>query len=130
MRPTKPTVHSCYRLLLRLAVTVQWVTSCVPPSGIPSDGLDALEHEWQSLPGSSDYALEVLRSWRARQPPQIPSTEIWCVEVQPASPSHDLGEVEPTIWIVMKESDSSTWTAAWLLTMSALWAYESCDLVP
>lgn len=123
---TRPTL-----LLPSLLATIFLLASCTAPPEMPVAALEALNQQWESLPGYQGLSLDILRAWQGEPPAEAPaSMEIWCVEAQPAS-SLDLEEKPaPFIWILIRESQDAEWTAAMLMTMSAMWPYQACGTEP
>ena len=123
---TRPTL-----LLPSLLATVFLLASCTAPAEMPVAALEALNQQWESLPGYQGSSLEILRAWQGELPSEAPaSMEVWCVEAQPAS-NLDLEEKPaPIIWILIRERQDAEWTAAMLMTMSAIWPYQACGTEP
>jgi hypothetical protein len=123
---TRPTL-----LLPSLLATVFLLASCTAPAEMPVAALEALNQQWESLPGYQGSGLDILRAWQGEPPAEAPaSMEIWCVEAQPASSLNPEEQPAPFIWIVVRESQDAEWTAAMLVTMSAMWPYQACGTVP
>jgi hypothetical protein len=96
--------------------------------------MDALKAHWQALPGSADSDLHILRAWPGEFPPNSltpgsPPKELWCVEVHFSGDLAEAARYDSTIWIVTRESQEASWTAAWLMTMSSIWPYEACGVL-
>lgn len=133
---TKPLERAIIHLLaVVLALTGLLLAGCGGPPEIPQGALDALQERWQSLPGSEQADLQILRAWQGElsaDPPTdlLPTMEVWCFEVQLKG---ELPEPEASIpfdWIVFRERETAPWQATPLMVMSALWPYEACGEGP
>ena len=123
---TRPTL-----LLPSLLAAILLLASCTAPPEMPGAALEALNQQWESLPGYQGSSLDILRAWQGEPPAEAPaSMEIWCVEAQPASSLNLEKKPAPFIWILMRESQDAEWTSAMLMTMSAMWPYQACGAEP
>ena len=123
---TRPTL-----LLPSLLATIFLLASCIAPADMPAAALEALNQQWESLPGYQGSSLNILRAWQGEPPAEVPaSMEVWCVEAQPASSLNPEEQLAPFIWIVVRESQDAEWTSAMLMTMSAMWPYQACGAEP
>lgn len=116
-------------------LTAILIAACSAPPSIPVSALDALNEYWESLQGSRDSSLTILRAWQGEPLADDPDSfavpfEVWCVEAQPANSLNQEEEQEPIIWIVMRQSQDSGWTAIPLMAMSAMWPYQACGSPP
>ena len=126
INPTRPALF-----LPSLLVTIFLLASCTAPPDMPAAALDALNKQWESLPGYQGSSLDILRAWQGEPPAEVPaSMEVWCVEARPASSLNPEEQPVPFIWIVMRESQDAEWTSAMLMTMSAMWPYQACGAEP
>ena len=57
-----------------------------------------------------------------------PALEVWCVEAEMSSANDTSVEAERLIWIVIRENENASWTAALLATMSSTWPYKACGV--
>ena len=110
------------------------LASCSAPSPLPQAAVDELEKQWQTVTTDNSPRLHVVRAWPSevpaeQLPPSSPSMETWCVEVEPVGKDAS-GAPGPMIWIVTRTGPEATWFAAPLMTMSSLWPYEACGVVP
>ena len=124
--PTRPAFFILGILLIGFLFT-----SCYSPPNMPDAAVDALNKQWESVPGYQGSNIEILRAWHGDPPSEVPdSFEVWCVEAQPSSNLESSGISQPTIWIVVREDQDAEWTSAMLMTMSAIWPYQACGTEP
>jgi hypothetical protein len=117
--------------LSAMLAAILFLVACTTPPTMPETALEALNQQWESLPGYQGSSLEILRAWQGELPAEVPaSMEIWCVEAQPASSLNPEEQPAPFIWILIRESQDAEWTAAMLMTMSAMWPYQACGTEP
>jgi hypothetical protein len=112
-----------------------FLASCSAQSQLPQGAMDELEEQWQNFATDTSPNLRITRAWpsevSAQQlAPSSPSMETWCVEVQPSAGNDGSRGPEPMIWIVTSADEEATWFAAPLMTMSSLWPYTACGVVP
>ena len=109
--------------------------SCSAQRRLPKGANDALIQHWASLPGSKLHEIRVLRAWPGELPQDVASeetnpNEVWCVETELSGTENDTAPIESVIWFVTKIDDQGDWTAVPLMTMSSIWPYQACGVVP
>jgi hypothetical protein len=110
-------------------------SSCSSATRLPDGALLALEQQWESLAPEGVAELRISRVWPSQVPakeltPWAPSRETWCVEVDLSNANARANLADATFWIVTRVDKDSLWSAAMLLTMSAIWPYQACELMP
>jgi hypothetical protein len=112
-----------------------FLSSCSPPTRLPTDANRALEDYWQSLPSDPTLTYQILQVWQGVVPaetitPWAPNMEVWCVETEitAATDASIIGET--VTWIVIRNDEKADWNVAMLATMSSIWPYEACGKGP
>ena len=111
------------------------LASCSASSPLPQGALDELKEQWQALSMDDRPALHIVRAWPSevsaeQLAPASPSMETWCVEVELPQGNAASREPGPMIWLVTRADQDASWFAAPLMTMSSLWPYEACGVIP
>jgi hypothetical protein len=97
--------------------------------------LDELKEQWQAVSMDDRPALHIVRAWPSEVSaeqlvPAPPSMDTWCVEVELSQGNDASSEPAPMIWLVTRADQEASWFAAPLITMSSLWPYEACGVIP
>ena len=122
-------------LLASLLAASLLLASCSARSQLPQGAMDELEEQWQHLHTDTSPQLRIIRAWPSEVSaemlaPSSPSMETWCVEVELSAGNDASRGLEPMIWIVARPDQEVSWFAAPLRTMSSLWPYQACGVVP
>lgn len=122
-------------LLASLLAANILLNACTPPTQLPEGARLALNRQWDSFPGSTTHDLTIVRAWQGKLPrdaePASPQPmEIWCVETRLLSKQPASGETETIIWFITKVNDDAPWETAPLMTMSSIWPYQACGVMP
>lgn len=108
--------------------------ACTPLAPtLPQDAREALADYWQSLPSEAGIEHTIVRSWPGlvdteAVTPWSPEMEIWCVEATMSSTTDASIDENTLVWIVFREDNTNSWSAALLATMSSTWPYEACGV--
>ena len=121
--------------LMIMAAVCFAASSCSSAIQLPDNARLALEEQWASLPPDGTAELRISRAWPSQVPareltPWAPFMETWCVELDLPNAQVQVDSSARTLWIVTRVNKESAWSAAMLLTMSAIWPYKACELAP
>jgi len=121
-------------LLLAVLGASLGLSACSGTQELPDDARGALEAYWESLPSHPGVENRIVRAWPGEVTEDgstsgAPLMETWCVEAEMSSSDDPSVDGEPLVWIVMRESDETRWSAALLASMSSTWPYQACGEV-
>ena len=97
--------------------------------------MDELTDQWKHLSSDTSPELRIIRAWPSEVPPEqlapsSPSMETWCIELEPPAGNDGSTGPEPIMWIAARPDQEAAWFATPLMTMSSLWPYQACGVVP
>jgi hypothetical protein len=92
------------------------LAGCGTPAKLPPAAMAALQREWDELGFALDAENQIQRAWqgdlnRISGEFSMPTTELWCVNVQYDPQLDPSVEGNSMIWIVVKPDEESAWSA-------------------